>query len=156
MQSVVKRARVFLLWLCGILAPHPWGGVGGGVCLVAGGLCSCSSRTDLERAQEGAMMAAEVYYRQLAEGRCEQFLDGKVGADSLPASYREQLLACYKQFVAQQERAHDGIAGVTAVRAEMDSAANVMQVFLQLCFGDSTREEIVVPMRRRGSAWLMK
>ena len=65
-------------------------------------------------------------------------------------------MACYRQFVAQQERAHDGIADVTATRAEMDSVANVMQVFLQLCFGDSTSEEIVVPMLRHGNAWLMK
>ena len=102
------------------------------------------------------MTVAEVYYRQLAEGRCEQFLAGRAVADSLSAGYREQLVACYRQFVAQQERAHDGIADVTATRAEMDSVANVMQVFLQLCFGDSTSEEIVVPMLRHGNAWLMK
>ena len=118
---------------------------------------SCSdSRSDLERAQEGAMVAAQVYYRQLAEGRCDQFLAAKMGADSLPQGYREQLVACYKQFVAQQRRAHKGIADVTATRAEMDSAANEMQVFLMLNYGDSTREEIVVPMVARRGAWLMK
>ena len=118
---------------------------------------SCSdSRSDLERAQEGAMVAAQVYYRQLAEGRCDQFLAAKMGADSLPQGYREQLVACYKQFVAQQKRAHKGIADVTATRAEMDSAANEMQVFLMLNYGDSTREEIVVPMVAHRGSWLMK
>ena len=120
-------------------------------------ISSCSdSRSDLERAQEGAMVAAQVYYRQLAEGRCDQFLAAKAGADSLPQGYREQLVACYKQFVAQQRRAHKGIADVTATRAEMDSAANEMQVFLMLNYVDSTREEIVVPMVAHRGAWLMK
>ena len=120
-------------------------------------ISSCSdSRSDLERAQEGAMVAAQVYYRQLADGRCDQFLAAKAGSDSLPQGYREQLVACYKQFVAQQERAHKGIADVTATRAEMDSAANLMQVFLMLSYGDSTREEIVVPMVAHRGAWLMK
>ena len=114
------------------------------------------SRTDLERAQEGAMVAAQVYYRQLAEGHCEQFLNGKVDADSLPESYRRQLVACYRQFVAQQQRKHQGIADVSATRAEMDSAANQMQVFLMLSYGDSTREEIVVPMQHRRGAWMLK
>ncbi len=102
------------------------------------------------------MVAAQVYYRQLAEGRCDQFLAAKMGADSLPQGYREQLVACYKQFVAQQKRAHKGIADVTATRAEMDSAANEMQVFLMLNYGDSTREEIVVPMVAHRGSWLMK
>ena len=102
------------------------------------------------------MVAAEVYWQQLAEGHCEQFLSGKAGADSLVADYREQLIACYKQFVAQQKRAHQGIDEVRATHAEPDSAAGLMQVFLILNYADSTREEIVVPMVHRRGAWLMK
>ena len=102
------------------------------------------------------MVAAQLYYQRLASGHCEDFLDGKAGADSLPQGYREQLTACYKQFVAQQDRAHQGIADVRATRAEMDSAASVMQVFLMLSYGDSTREEIVVPMVAHKGSWLMK
>ncbi len=102
------------------------------------------------------MTAAQVYYQRLADGHCVNFLDGKAGAESLPQGYREQLMACYKQFVAQQERARGGIDDVRATRAEMDSAASVMQVFLMLSYGDSTREEIVVPMVAYHGAWLMK
>ncbi len=119
--------------------------------------CGCSdSRTELERAQEGAMVAAEVYYRLLADDRCEDFLKGKAGADSLPGSYREQLVACYRQFVDQQQRAHQGIRSVQATKAVMDSTARLMQVFMLFSYGDSTREEVVVPMLFSGGQWLMK
>ncbi len=39
-QEISRKIRTSFLWLCGILAPLPWGGVGGGL------LCSCSDFDD--------------------------------------------------------------------------------------------------------------
>jgi len=106
--------------------------------------------------EEAARLAAQGYYAHLARGEYDHFLEGRVGADSLPDGYREQLLAGYKQFVAQQQTAHQGIRTVTAGNAAMDSTLQVMQVFLLVEYGDSTTEEIVVPMVEHGGRWLMK
>jgi hypothetical protein len=45
---------------------------------------------------------------------------------------------------------------VRTVRASTDSVQKFTNVFLMLCFGDSTNEEIVVPMVERNGSWRMK
>ena len=116
-------------------------------------LAACSGPSK----EEMASLAAKGYYEHLIKGETEQFLAGKVGADSLPKSYRSQLLDAYRQFVAQQEQKHLGIQEVLIVRAQTDSLADYTNVFLTLCFGDSTNEEIVVPMVEQGEGrWRMR
>ena len=116
------------------------------------GFVRCGSATP----EELASLAAEGYYRHLVAGEYEQFLQGRVGCDSLPEDYREQLLAGYKQFMAQQQTAHQGILGVQVSNARRDTTLQLMQVFLLLQYGDSTQEEIVVPMVEHDGRWRMK
>ncbi len=106
--------------------------------------------------EEQASMAAEGFYHHLIAGEYEQFLQGRAGADSLPAAYREQLLVGYKQFMAQQQTAHKGIQRVSVSNAKTDSISGDISVFLMLCYGDSTQEETVVPMVDYNGSWRMK
>ena len=115
-------------------------------------LTACSSPTP----EELAALAAEGYYRHLMAGEYEQFLEGRAGADSLPDDYREQLLAGYRQFMDQQERAHGGIRDVRISSARHDTLADYTTVLLVLCFADSTDEEIVVPMSCHDGRWRMR
>ena len=120
--------------------------------MVAAGLTACSKKT----AEEQAMAAAQECYTQLLEGHYEDFLDGRAGMDSIPDSFREQLLVAYKQFAHQQGSAHEGWVNVEATRARMDSTLRLMQVYLLVSYADSTQEEIVVPMVERDGEWKMK
>ena len=102
-------------------------------------------------------MAAKGYYTHLAAGEYEQFLEGKAGSDSLPDDYREQLVAAYAQFMDRQQREHGGIGEVRISSARTDTLLHCTNAFLILCFGDSTQEEIVVPMVEHGDGrWRMK
>lgn len=116
-------------------------------------LLSCSSPLSPE---QQAALAAEGYYRHLLAGEYDQFLEGRAGADSLPDSYREQLLTGYRQFMAQQQEKHDGITAVSVSNVRTDSLDHYTSVFLLLCYGDSTQEEIVVPMVVHNGSWRMK
>ena len=116
------------------------------------GLVGCESPSR----EQLASLAAEGYYRHLTMGEYERFLEGKAGADSLPADYREQLLVGYKQFLEQQRTTHHGIRGVQTTNARMDSTLQLVQVFLLLEYGDSTQEEIVVPMVECNGRWRMR
>ena len=120
--------------------------------LVVSCLLACSSPSP----EELAALAAQGYYRHLAAGEYEAFLEGKAGADSLPADYREQLLTGYRQFAAQQQSAHQGIQEVQSSNVVTDTLAGYTNVFLILSYGDSTREEIVVPMVEHNGRWRMK
>ena len=114
---------------------------------------ACSSTPTRE---ELAGLAAKGYYQHLVAGEYEQFVEGRLMADSLPADYRSQLIEGYKQFVAQQLEARKGIQEVSVSRAYTDSLADYTNVLLMLCYGDSTTEEVVVPMVEHNGRWRMK
>ena len=113
---------------------------------------ACSSPTK----EELASLAAKGYYQHLIEGDFDHFLEGRVMADSLPDDYRSQLIDGYSQFLAQQVKARGGINEVRISRAFTDSSQQYTSVLLMLCYGDSTSEEVVVPMVERNGRWMMK
>lgn len=122
-------------------------------------LAGCGSPTS----EQMASLAAKGYYDHLIHDEFESFLEG-VDVPDYPAiheeaglpSYYDQLLDNYRQFMAQQQTAHGGIREVRIVRAKTDSLLHYTNVFLTLCFCDSTNEEIVVPMVNRDGRWRMK
>lgn len=113
---------------------------------------ACSSPTR----EELASLAAKGYYQHLIEGDFDHFLEGRVMADSLPDDYRSQLIDGYSQFLAQQVKARGGINEVRISRAFTDSTQQYTSVLLMLCYGDSTTEEVVVPMVEHNGRWMMK
>ena len=115
-------------------------------------LCACSSPTP----EEMASLAARGYYEHLLKGEFDKFLDGKAGSDSLPEAYREQLIAGFKQFLSQQNNLHNGINEIRVINAKRDTILNYTNVFLMLCFGDSTNEQVSVPMIEHNGSWRMK
>ena len=115
-------------------------------------LCACSSPTP----EEVASLAAKGYYEHLLKGEYDKFLEGKAGSDSLPEAYRRQLLAGYKQFLSQQNSLHNGINEIRVINAMRDTILNYTNVFLMLCFGDSTNEQVSVPMIEHNGRWRMK
>ena len=116
-------------------------------------LAACGSATK----KELAGLAAKGYYDHLIHGEYEQFYEGMdQRALSEEPAYRSQMLDNLRQFMAQQEQAHRGILDVRVSNATTDTVQQFTNVFLVLCFGDSTNEEIVVPMVERHGAWRMK
>ena len=116
------------------------------LCVIA---CSEPSKEEL------AALAAKGYYQHLIEGDYAHFVEGRLMADSLPDDYRAQLVESYKQFIAQQQ-VRKGIQEVRISRAFTDSTLQYTSVLLMLCYGDSTTEEVVVPMVEHEGRWMMK
>ena len=114
---------------------------------------SCGNPT----AEEMASLAAKRYNEHLIHGEYEQFLQGKAGLNRhSEEEYWNQLRDNCHQFVHQQERAHGGIHEVRVVNVKTDTLQKYTNVFMMLCFGDSTNEEIVVPMVERDGRWYMR
>ena len=122
-------------------------------------LFSCGSATK----EELASLAAKGYYDHLIHGEYEQFYEG-LDHRTLPdgtalsdeAAYRSQMLDNLRQFMAHQAQAHRGVLEVRVSNATTDTVQQLTNVFLVLCFADSTNEEVVVPMVERNGAWRMK
>ena len=105
---------------------------------------------------EMAGRTAKLYYENLLHGRYDVFVDGFYRPDSIPSSYRSQLIDNARMYVAQMNDDHHGLAHVDLIHATADTARNEGRAFLLLCFADSTREEVVVPMVRIENLWMMR
>lgn len=129
------------------------------VIVLVAALAACGSATK----EELASLAAKGYYDHLIHGEYEQFYEG-MDQRTLPdgttlstdSAYRSQMLDNLRQFMAQQEQAHRGVLEVRVSNATTDTVQQLTNVFLVLCFADSTNEEVVVPMVERHGAWRMK
>ena len=116
-------------------------------------LAACGNATK----EELAGLAAKGYYDHLIHGEYEQFYEGMdQRALSEEPAYRSQMLDNLRQFMARQEQEHRGVLEVRVSNATTDTVQQFTNVFLVLCFGDSTNEEIVVPMVERNGTWRMK
>ena len=114
---------------------------------------ACSSGPD---PGEVAAQAAKEYYTQLLAGKYEHYVDGFYRPDSIPASYRRQLIDNAKMFVGQQKDERRGILDVRVVNAVADTTKRSANVFLIFAYGDITSEEVVVPMVQHRGVWYMR
>ena len=114
--------------------------------------CSNSGPTPADLAGQ----AAKIYYAYLVEGKCEAWVDGFWQPDSIPGSYRQQLVDNARMYLAQQQEEHGGIDSVNLVRAEADTAHHTGHAYLTLCYRNKEREEIVVPMVLVHGLWMMR
>lgn len=105
---------------------------------------------------EVAARAAKEYYGYLLQGNIASFVDWHYRPDSIPDTYREQLIMNTKMYVNQQNEEHRGIKDIRIVDAKTDMQKHAANVFLVLSFGDSTSEEIVVPMVESDGVWYLR
>lgn len=103
-----------------------------------------------------AAVAAKGYYDLLLQGKYENFIDGVNRPYKISDSYRKQLLLNAQMFAEQQEKEHNGMKAVEIITAKADTAHHVADVFLSISYGDSTKEQVVVPMVEVKGAWKMR
>lgn len=127
-------------------------------CLLLGIILMVASCGKSEKTDDGmiAAHAAKLYYENLIRGKSDQFLDGTDMPDMIPDDYRRQLLKNFEQFCVRQKEEHKGIDSVSINHAEFFEKDSTASVFLLLHFGDSTTEQIVVPMLKKKGLWIMR
>jgi hypothetical protein len=99
---------------------------------------------------------AKAYYDYLIEGKYDAYVDGFYQPDSIPGSYREQLITNAKMFTGLMNEQHKGLKSVSIASAKADTAHHVGHAFLIMHFGDGTKEEVVVPMVERQGNWMLR
>ena len=100
--------------------------------------------------------AALHYYQQLLNGDYAAFVDATYRPDSLPSTYRSQLILNAKMFIEQQQNEHDGLKSVVVAHATIDEAQHTGNAFLTFRYGDGSSEQVVVPMVEHDGAWYLR
>ena len=123
------------------------------ICFVVAAIIACSRD---KKADFAAANAAKEYYELLLGENYDGFVGGMNMSERIPDSYRQQLVDNARMYVGNLERVHHGLREIRVVNCVNDSAMVNANAFLMLCFGDSTIEEVVVPMVKRDKKWYMK
>ena len=98
--------------------------------------------------------AAEACYRYLLEGEYDKYVGAIAYSDSMTDSYRSQMVDLVAQFMAREKEKNGGWLSVRAL--EDTVSGDVANVFLEIVYADSTREEVALPMVRCGNVWKMQ
>ena len=122
------------------------------ICMIAALCLSCSE----QKAEITAEHAAKEYYDMLFAGDNAGFTAAMFFPDSIPETYHRQLIANAAMFAARQKEMHNGVREVRIIGSKTDSLSSTAQAFLLLCYGDSLKEEIVVPMTKHNGKWFMR
>ena len=118
--------------------------------------CLLSIHSCSEDKPQGASDAAVGYYQALINKDYDTFVDGMQGKKDLPASYRAQFILLAQQFADKQISLHNGVDSISVVNTTLNKQEDMANVFLRLCYADSTSEEVLVPMVKESDIWLMK
>ena len=117
-------------------------------------IVACSKKTGGDN--KAAAYFAKGYYERLIEGNYEGYVDALNYPDSIPSSYRRQLVLNAKLFTEKQKSIHGGWVGVEIAGCVIDSLSPTAQAILNLCYADCTREKVVVPMVERDGRWYIR
>ncbi|GAB6983138.1 hypothetical protein [Prevotella dentasini] len=122
-------------------------------------LCCLSVACSREKPVDHGAVAAQAarhYYEQLLAGKYETFFKGMNLPDTVPDSYRRQMLSNFEKFRLRHDTLHGGLRTVKVRKAEFSAKDSTASAFLVLGFRDSTVEQVVVPMVKRRRVWLMR
>lgn len=101
----------------------------------------------------GARHAAEYFYSLLANGQGRDYIDNMQETSSMDSCKYEQFVDLMNQFLHEEKELRGGILHAKANRDSI--VDSVSMVFLDVQFGDSTREEIMLPIvYTRGRWWI--
>ena len=107
------------------------------------------------RRDASASKATERYYGYLAKGDVDAYMRGMADYDRIPEAYREQLHKMFQQFVDFEIERRNGILSVQAVRDTVITDEQT-HVFLLITYGDSTQEQVSMPLVLTEKGWRMK
>lgn len=106
--------------------------------------------------KKGPEAYAIEYYTALINNDYAAYADGMEGKKSLPADYREQFINLSRQYANKLNKTHSGLDTILVSKCMLNKDEDMANVFLELCFNDSTKEAVVVPMVKKDNLWLMK
>lgn len=102
-----------------------------------------------------AREAAEKYYGCLIRGDVEGYMQGMADYDSLTMEYRELLRDMFLQYLDYEERMRSGFISVEATRDTLIDERS-SYVFVMVTYGDSTQEQLSLPLVLTDKGWRMK
>lgn len=111
---------------------------------------ACGDKKESHPAGEAAMM----YYGYLLKGQYAEYVNAIAYSDSMTDDYKNQMVDLTAQYMAREKELRGGLVNVELIGDTI--AENMASAFIELIYGDSTREEIAVPMVLCNGVWKLQ
>ena len=115
--------------------------------------CGDEKKVEKHSKPEDVVLAA---YNNLIKGEYEKYVMNVQSCDSITEKYRKSLIIAAKQFMAKEKEENGGIISVNVVDAKTNKIETYSLVMLILNYGDSTSEEVAVPVVKVGESWRLR
>ncbi|MCD8305926.1 MAG: hypothetical protein LUC49_04610 [Prevotella sp.] len=116
-------------------------------------LSSCKKEIKTEDVVKGV---AEQYCAYLLGGDYGAYVDATYRTETLGEDERTELIDNLKMFAAQQQKERQGITKAEVSKVEVSADDDTADVFLLITYGDSTQEQVLQPMVKRGGLWYLR
>ncbi|MBP5380224.1 MAG: hypothetical protein J6Y39_00630 [Bacteroidaceae bacterium] len=112
---------------------------------------ACSNKDS----RKAACLAAEQYYGYLIDGDVERYVKAIHDYDELPEEYRSQLRDMFAQYLDNEQKMRGGLI---QARALHDTIVDNMyaHILMEVTFGDSTQEQVFLPLVLTDNGWKLK
>jgi len=116
---------------------------------------ACFNDRDVDTRHRDVQAKAAECYGYLVEGNIEAYLGSIHDYDSLPEEYQTQLHDLFAQYLDKERRTHGGLCAARVIGDTLLDSVSA-QAFLEVTFGDSTVEQVSLPLVRVNDKWLLK
>ena len=120
-------------------------------------LLSCKSETKegiVEKSTPSEIV--ETAYGHLLKGEYDGYLSCVQSCDSIPERYRKSLVNVLKQAAENEQKERKGIVSANAIAENTNEKETYSVVRVDITYGDSTKEEIAVPVVKYNGKWRLK
>ena len=126
------------------------------VLLISFLLAACSSGGKGDGLQPPTAKEVMEYYELYRSGNYAEYVKAMQSCDDKPADFCKQMADALKQHAARIKAEKGGAVSAEFLRTELHAEHSAADAYLSVTYGDSTKEEIVLPLVFWQDKWRLK
>ena len=119
-------------------------------------LTACSPGGKGEGLQPPTADEVMAYYELYRSGNYADYVKAMQSCDDKPADFCKQMADALKQHAARIKAEKGGAVGAEFLRTELHAEHSAADAYLSVTYGDSTKEEIILPLVFWQDKWRLK
>ena len=119
-------------------------------------LTACSPGGKGEGLQPPTADEVMAYYELYRSGNYADYVKAMQSCDDKPAEFCKQMADALKQHAARIKAEKGGAVSAEFLRTEMHAEHSAADAYLSVTYGDSTKEEIILPLVFWQDKWRLK
>lgn len=119
-------------------------------------LTACSPGGKGEGVQPPTADEVMAYYELYRSGNYADYVKAMQSCDDKPADFCKQMADALKQHAARIKAEKGGAVSAEFLRTEMHAEHSAADAYLSVTYGDSTKEEIILPLVFWQDKWRLK